>query len=56
MIGGQPKPCGWCYPLGSSIICGYDTSALFRENCLERIRQLQLEVEADMTKGFGWID
>ncbi len=30
------------------MIRGYDTTALFREDCLERIRQLQLEVEADM--------
>ncbi len=30
------------------MIRGYDTSALFREDCLERIRQLQLKVEADM--------
>ena len=44
----QPKPRGWYYPSGSSIIRGYDTSPLFREDCLERIRQMQLEVEADM--------
>ncbi len=46
----QPKPRGWCYPPGSSIIRGYDTSALFREDCLERIRQLQLAFEADMKR------
>ena len=39
---------GWSYKPGSSLIRGYDTSALFREDCLERIRQLQLEVQADM--------
>ena len=41
---------GWCYKPGSSIIRGYDTSALFREDCLERIRQLQLGFEADMKR------
>ncbi len=46
----QPKPRGWCYPPGSSIIRGYDSSPLFREDCLERIRQLQLEVDADMVE------
>ena len=30
------------------MIGGYDISALFREDCLERIRHLQAEVEADM--------
>jgi len=32
------------------MICPYDTSALFREDCLERIRQLQLAFEADMKR------
>ncbi len=50
MIGGQPKPRGWCYPLVSSIIRGYDTSALFREDCLERIRQLQAEIDTSMNE------
>ncbi len=44
----QPKHRGWSYRPGSSIIRGHDTSALFREDCLERIRQLQLQVNADM--------
>jgi len=44
----QPNLHGWCYPPGSSIIRGYDSSPLFREDCLERIRQLQLQVEADL--------
>jgi len=39
---------GWSYKPGSTIICGYDSSPLFREDCLERIRQLQLEVNADL--------
>ncbi len=50
MIGGQPKPRGWCYPPDSSIIRGYDTSALFREDCLERIRQLQAEIDTSMNE------
>jgi len=33
---------------GKSVVRGYDSSRLFREDCLERIRQLQLEVDADM--------
>ena len=32
------------------MIRGYGTSALFREDCLERIRQLQLAFEADMKR------
>jgi len=41
---------GWSFMPGSSIIRGYDTSALFREDCPERIKHLQMEVEADMKK------
>ena len=33
---------------GKPIVRGYDSSPLFREDCLERIRQLQLQVNADM--------
>ena len=33
---------------GSPVVRGYDSSPLFREDCLERIRELQLEVNADM--------
>ncbi len=29
---------------------GCDTSALFREDCLERIKHLQAEVDADMKR------
>jgi len=31
-----------------AVVRGYDSSPLFREDCLERIRQLQLEVNADL--------
>jgi len=44
----QARPHGWSYKPGSSIVRGYDTSALFREDCLERIKHLQLEVDASM--------
>ncbi len=46
----QPKPRGWSFVPGKPVVRGYDTSALFREDCLERIRQLQLEVDADMVE------
>jgi len=46
----QATPRGWCYPPGSTIIRGYDTSALFREDCLERIKHLQVEVDANMER------
>ena len=38
----------WSYRPGSPIIRGYDTSALFRDDCLERIKYLQAEVDASM--------
>jgi len=41
---------GWFYKPGSTIIRGYDSSPLFREDCLERIRQLQLAFEANMKR------
>ncbi len=50
MIRGQPKPRGWCCALGSSNIRGYDTSALFREDCLDRIRILQAEIDTSMNE------
>ncbi len=46
----QPKPRGWSFVPGKPIVRGYDTGALFREDCLERIRQLQLAFEADMNR------
>ena len=33
---------------GKPIVRGYDTGALFRENCLLRIQHLQMEVDADL--------
>ncbi len=38
----------WSFVSGKPVVRGYDSSPLFREDCLERIRQLQLEVNADM--------
>ena len=48
MIRGQPKPRGWSFVPGKPIVRGYDTGALFREDCLERIKHLQMEVNADL--------
>ena len=48
MIRGQPKPRGWSFLPGKPIVRGYDTGALFRENCLLRIQHLQMEVDADL--------
>ncbi len=33
---------------GKPVVRGYDTSPLFREDCLERIKHLQAEIDADM--------
>jgi len=35
---------------GKPVVRGYDTSALFREDCLERIRHLQAEIDASLKK------
>ncbi len=35
---------------GTPVIRGYDSSPLFREGCLERIKHLQMEVDSDMKK------
>ncbi len=35
-----PKPRGWCYKPGAPVIRGYDTSQLFTEDCLLRIKWL----------------
>ena len=48
MIRGQPKPRGWSFVPGKPIVRGYDTGALFREDCLLHIQHLQMEVEADL--------
>ncbi len=50
MIGGQPKPRGWCFVPGKPIVRGYDTGALFRDDCLLHIQHLQMEFEADMDR------
>ena len=39
---------GWSYVPGKPVVRGFDTSQLYREDALERIRQLQYEVEVDM--------
>ena len=41
---------GWSFVPGTPVVRGYDSSPLFREDCLERIRQLQLQFESDMKK------
>jgi hypothetical protein len=46
----QLIPRGWSFVPGLPVVRGYDSSPLFREDCLERIRQLQLAFEADMKK------
>ena len=33
---------------GKPVVRGYDTSPLFREDCLLRIQHLQAEVDADL--------
>ena len=35
---------------GKPIVRGYDSSPLFREDCLLRIQHLQMEVDADMKR------
>ena len=40
------RPRGWSYKPGSTFIRGYDTSVLFREDCLERIQWLYDEIGA----------
>jgi len=39
---------GWSFVPGKPVVRGYDTSALFREDCLKRIKHIQMEVDADM--------
>jgi len=39
---------GWSFVPGKPIVRGYDTGALFREDCLLRIQHLQMEVDADL--------
>jgi len=40
----------WSFLPGKSIVRGYDTSALFREDCLLRIQHLQMEIDASGIK------
>ena len=39
---------GWSFVTGKPLVRGYDTSTLFREDCLLRIEHLQAEVDADL--------
>jgi len=39
---------GWSFVPGKPVVRGYDSSPLFREDCLERICQIQLELDADL--------
>ncbi len=41
---------GWSFVPGKTVVRGYDSSPVFREDCLLRIQRLQMEVEADMKK------
>ncbi len=41
---------GWSFVPGKPIVRGYDTGALFREDCLLHIQHLQMELEADMKR------
>ncbi len=50
MIRGQPKPRGWSFVPGKPIVRGYDTGALFRDDCLLHIQHLQMELDADMER------
>lgn len=46
----QPKPRGWSFVPGEPVVRGYDTGALFREDCLIHIQHLQKELKADMER------
>jgi len=48
MILCQPKPRGWSFVPGKPVVRGYDSSPLFRVDCLLRIQHLQMEVDADL--------
>jgi len=50
MIRGQPKSRGWSFVPGKPIVRGYDTGALFRDDCLLHIQHFQMELEADMKR------
>ena len=40
--------CGWAFVFGKPVVRGYNTLAIYREDCLHRKNHLQVEVEADM--------
>ncbi len=44
------NPRGWSFVPGKPIARGYDTGALFRDDCLLHIQHLQMELEADMKR------
>ena len=39
---------GWSFVPGKPVVRGYDSSPLSREDCLERIKHLQADIDADM--------
>jgi len=43
---------GWSFVPGKPLVRGYDTSTLFREDCLERINHLQADID-DSLKEMG---
>jgi len=44
MAGDQSKPRGWSFKPGSPDVRGFDTPALFRHACLERIKHLANQI------------
>ncbi len=50
MAGDPPKPRGWSYKPGAPDVRGYDTPALFREDCLEQIRSLANQIAEHQRK------
>ncbi len=43
----------WSFVPGKPIVRGYDTGALFRDDCLLHIQHLQMELESDMKKEYA---
>ncbi len=41
---------GWSFVPGKTVVRGYDTGPLFRDDCLIHIQHLQMELEADMKR------
>ncbi len=50
MIHAQPNSRGWSFVPGLPVVRGYDSSPLFREDCLLHIQHLQMEVDASMER------